>query len=62
MAGKKVKEIIEAFENLPKEEQDKVFAHFFGVKSPVGVKPPTKEVTEEFKRIASKVIAETTSS
>jgi hypothetical protein len=58
MAGKKVKEIIEAFENLPKEGQDKVFAHLFGVESPIGVKPPSKELAEQFKRIASEVFAE----
>ena len=58
MAGKKVEEIIDAFENLPKEEQDKIFAHFFGVESPLGVKPPAKEVTEKFKRIASDVFTQ----
>jgi hypothetical protein len=58
MAGEKVKEIIDAFEKLPKAEQDEVFAHLFGVRSPIGVKPASKEVSEEFKRIASEVFTE----
>ena len=55
MAGKKVEEIIEAFERLPKEEQDRVIAHLFGIQSLAGVKPISKEVSDEFKRIASEV-------
>jgi len=58
MAGKKVKEIFDAIENLPKDEQHKVYSHFFGVESPLGLKPPSKEVSEEFKRIASEVFTE----
>jgi len=58
MAGKTVKEIIDAFEKLPKEEQDKVYAHLFGVESPPGISPPSKEVSEQFKKIASEVFAE----
>jgi hypothetical protein len=58
MAGKTVKEIIDAFEKLPKEEQDKVYAHLFGVESPPGINPPSKEVSEKFKKIASEVFAE----
>lgn len=58
MTCKTVKEIIKAFANLPKEEQDRVIAHLFGIESPIGVNPPSKEVTEEFKRIASEVFSE----
>lgn len=57
MAGKTVKEIMDAFERLPKEEQDKVYAHLFGVQSPPGVNPPSKQVSDEFRRIASEVFA-----
>ena len=53
-----VKEIIEKIDQLPEEELDKLFAHYFGVKSPPGINPPSKEVSEEFKRIASEVFAE----
>jgi len=55
MAGKKVEEIIEAFKKLPKEEQDKVIAHFFGAKSLTGSELVSEEVSDEFKRIASEV-------
>ena len=58
MAGEKVKEIIDAFENLSKAGQDEVFAHFFGVKSPLGANPPSGKATAKFKRIASEVFTE----
>lgn len=58
MAGKTVKEIIEAFEKLPKEEQNKVYTPLFGIKSPPGVNPPSKEVSDGFKKIVSEIFAE----
>jgi hypothetical protein len=57
MVGKRVKEILDAFEKLPREEQDEVFAHLFGVVSLPGVKPSPNEVTDEFKKIASEVFS-----
>lgn len=55
MPSKKVKEIFDAFVALTQAEQNEVVAHFMGIKSPVGVNPPPKEVSDEFKLIASEV-------
>ena len=52
------KEIIKKIDQLPEDELNILFAHYFGVKSPPGINPPAKEVTEEFKRIASEVFAQ----
>jgi len=52
------KEIIEKIDQLPEEELNRLFAHYFGVKSPPGINPPAKELTEEFKRIASEVFTQ----
>jgi hypothetical protein len=51
MPSKKVKEIFDAFCALTQEEQNEVIAHLMGI----GVNPPPKEVSDEFKRIASEV-------
>lgn len=58
MPSKEVKEIFDAFAALTQAEQNEVIAHLFGIESPVGGNPPSKEVSEEFKRIASEVFAE----
>jgi hypothetical protein len=55
MPSEKVKKLFDAFASLSQTEQNEVFAHFMGIKSPVGINPPPKEVSDEFKRIASEV-------
>jgi len=50
-------ELIEKISELPEEELDLLFAHYSGVKSPLGWNPPSSEVTKAFNRIASEVFS-----
>jgi hypothetical protein len=58
MPSNKVKEICDAFVALTQAEQNEVIAHLMGVKSPVGINPPSKKVSDEFKHSASEVFAQ----
>ena len=52
------KEVMEQIERLPKEEQEKLFAHYMGVQAVPGAVPASCEVSERFRRIAAEMFTE----